>query len=61
MRLTEHERLPVKLGWKTSSTQFSENDLFAFMQRVVNATTLSAEEKDAVRRTPDLHLGMQVR
>jgi len=35
---TEHERLPLHLGWKRSPELFNEEDLFSYMELMRNIT-----------------------
>jgi hypothetical protein len=55
--LFENEKLPFELGWNTPQIVADEDALFNMMQRVVNATGVSAEVASKMLRRADLHSG----
>jgi hypothetical protein len=55
--LTENERLPTDLGWHRQRDIISFPDLSDMLDRVINATLLSPELAEILRRRGGLHAG----
>jgi len=57
LHCTEKERLPLELGWYRPNKEITFDDLDNLLDRVVNATGASTEEKAMMIRGAGMHGG----
>ncbi|KAF2102003.1 Cloroperoxidase [Rhizodiscina lignyota] len=56
--LFEKERLPLELGWRKRKVEISNGHVGNLLQRIVNATGASAQDKEIMIKRGGMHVGL---